>query len=203
MLWATGIAHSFRPIPDDPPDASRQAAALAQALERGGADCVLIACNTQHVAADQAADKIGIPLLHIADATGAAVAAAGLHRVALLGTRFTMERDFFTGRLRDRYGIETLLPEPDERDVLHRTIFEEFAKGKYTDETRRWYVDLVGRLLDRGAEGVVLGCTEISLLLGPDDLPGVQLFDTTTLHALAAVDFGLGESPEPDPAQRG
>ena len=115
-------------------------------------------------------------------------------RWGVLGSKVQVfERDFFTGRLAARHGIETLLPESDEREILHRTIFEEFAHGTYTEDTRRWYVELIGRLVDRGAEGIVLGCTEISLLLGPGDVPGVRLLDTTTLHALAAVEFGLGE----------
>jgi aspartate racemase len=167
---------------------------MSQALERAGADCVVIACNTQHAVADAAAAKIGIPLLHIADATGAAIQAAGLRRVALLGTRFTMDRDFFTGRLADRFGIQTILPAEADRDVLHRTIFDEFAAGVYTEDTRGWYIGLVNQLVEQGAEGVVLGCTEISLLLRPADMPGVRLFDTTRLHAMAAVEFSFAGS---------
>ncbi len=179
---------------DDWPAVEREITEMSQALERAGAECVLIACNTQHAVADGAAAKIGIPLLHIADATAAAIRAEGLSRVALLGTRFTMDRDFFTGRLADHFGIETILPGEADRDVLHRTIFEEFAKGRYTPQTRSWYVQLVNTLVDQGAEGVVLGCTEISLLLRPADVPGVRLFDTTRLHAMAAVEFGFSDS---------
>jgi aspartate racemase len=166
---------------------------LAQGLERAGAACWLIACVTQHEVADAAAKRVDIPLIHIADVTGRAVREAGLSRVGLLGTKFTMERGFFTDRLRDSYGLEVVLPDPDDREYLHRTIFEEFARGVFDPGTRARYVEIIDRLVARGAQGVVLGCTEIPLLVRPENVPGVPLFDTTTLHALAAVDFSLSD----------
>jgi aspartate racemase len=165
---------------------------LARGLERSGARCVLIACVTQHEVADAVAAAIDVPFIHIADVTGKALKADGREKVGLLGTRFTMEREFFTGRLRDEYGISVLLPVAADREYLHRTIFQEFAKGVFSASTKQHYTAMISRLVERGADAIVLGCTEIGLLLDQRDVPDVPLYDTTELHVNAAVEFSLG-----------
>lgn len=164
-------------------------AAQAAALERAGADCVVLCTNTMHKVADAIDSAVGIPLLHIVDVTADAVRAAGLTRVALLGTRFTMEEPFVRDRLAAR-GVEVVVPEGAHLELVHRVIYDELVHGVVRDDSRAAYVDVIGQLVDRGAEGVVLGCTEIELLVGADDVD-VPVFATTRLHARAAVDFAL------------
>jgi aspartate racemase len=161
----------------------------AAALERAGAECLVLCTNTMHKVADAIEAAVGIPLLHLADVTADAVRRAGLERVALLGTRFTMEQPFYADRLR-ALGLDVLVPEGEDRTLVHDVIYDELVLGVVRDESRAAYVDVVGRLLDQGAGGVVLGCTEIELLIGPDDV-AVPVFATTALHARAAVDFAL------------
>ncbi|BBD08878.1 aspartate/glutamate racemase family protein [Desulfovibrio ferrophilus] len=162
----------------------------ARGLVDQGADCVLICTNTVHNVAAQVQEELSVPLIHIADAAGHAVKAAGQTRVGLLGTRFTMELDFYAGRLAEHHGIEVLVPDQTQRGEVDRIIFEELVKGELRDESRTKYVEVIADLASRGAQSVVLGCTEIPLLVGPQDSP-LPLHDTTTLHALAAVDFAL------------
>lgn len=131
--------------------------------------------------------RVRIPLLHIADPTGRAVRRAGLARVGLLGTRFTMEQAFYRGRLVERHGIEVLVPDQADRDVVHRVIYEELCLGHVEDASRRAYRDVMRRLVERGAQGIILGCTEISMLVGEQDA-SVPLFDTTAIHAAAAAE---------------
>ncbi|WP_033443042.1 aspartate/glutamate racemase family protein [Saccharothrix sp. NRRL B-16314] len=178
---------------DDWASVGRKVTELAQGLEKGGAGCVLIACVTQHNVADEAAAEIGIPLIHIADVTGEAIVADNRRTVGLLGTRFTMEKEFFAGRLRDRFGLDVRLPDEPGRAYLHETIFEEFAKGIFTDATRARYVEIIRSLVADGAEGIILGCTEIGLLIRQSDVPDVPLYDTTELHVNAAVEFSLAK----------
>ncbi|MCF4164654.1 aspartate/glutamate racemase family protein [Zavarzinia compransoris] len=163
----------------------------ARRLEAGGADVVVICTNTMHRMADAVAAAVSIPLLHIADPTAAAVKAAGLSRIGLLGTVFTMEQDFYKGRLAARHGLEVLVPDAEDRRVIHDVIYRELVAGVVRDESRAAYRAVIARLAERGAEAVILGCTEIMLLIGPAD-SALPLFDTTALHALAAVDFSLG-----------
>lgn len=163
--------------------------AAARALERGGADFVVLCTNTMHRMADEMAAAVSIPLLHIVDPTAEALKAAGATRVGLLGTAFTMEQDFYKGRLAD-HGLEVLVPEPEDRATVHRIIYEELVKGEVREPSRAAYRDIIARLIAAGAEAIVLGCTEIMLLVRPEDSE-VPLFDTTTLHALAAVDRSL------------
>lgn len=177
---------------DDWDAVRRKMIALALGLERGGAGCVLIACVTQHNVADAVASRIGVPFIHIADATGEAIRADGGRCVGLLGTRFTMEGDFFTSRLSNDHGLDVLVPGEDDRAYLHHTIFDEFAKGIFTSEARTRYRAVITGLVARGAQGIVLGCTEIGILLSQADVPGVPLYDTTALHVAAAVEFSLG-----------
>ena len=175
-------------------DAAAEMIAAAQRLERGGADFVVICTNTMHRMADQVQAAIRLPLLHIADPTAERIAAAGLRRVGLLGTAFTMEQDFYKGRLAARHGLEVLVPEAEDRALVHRIIYEELVQGRVEPASRAAYRAVIARLVDRGAEAVILGCTEIMLLVGPQD-SAVPLYDTTTIHAEAAVDraiAGLG-----------
>lgn len=158
-------------------------------LRDAGAQALVLCTNTMHVVAPAIASAAGIPLLHIADATAAAVRAAGLGRIGLLGTRFTMEQDFYRARLAG-HGIDAVVPDAAGRERVHRIIYDELCKGVFEDGSRQAYREVIAGLVDRGAQGIVLGCTEIGLLLGPGDCP-VPSFDTAALHAQAAVDFAL------------
>lgn len=162
----------------------------AQMLQAAGADCVVLCTNTMHKVADSIETAVDIPLLHLADVTAAAVRTAGLDRVALMGTRFTMEQPFYVDRLR-AHGLDVVVPAEDDRRRVHDVIYDELVRGVVREESRAAYVDVVGRLVAQGARGVILGCTEIELLLGPGDVD-VPVFATTALHAQAAVDFALG-----------
>jgi aspartate racemase len=165
-------------------------AAAARAVERAGADFLVLCTNTMHKVAPQIEVAVGLPLLHIADATASRVKAAGLGRVGLLGTRFTMEEDFYRGRLEREHGLEVLVPGPEQRETLHRVIYDELCRGRVRDESRREYQRIVGDLVGRGAEGVILGCTEMGLLLGARDAE-VPLFDTAQIHAEEAARYCL------------
>ena len=161
----------------------------AQRLELAGAAVLLICTNTLHKVAQGVQAAVQIPLLHIADPAGQAVAAAGIRKVGLLGTAFTMEQDFFKDRLR-QFGLEILVPEPDDRALIHRIIYEELVAGQIHEASRAAYREVIARLVEAGAEGVILGCTEIMLLIGPQD-SAVPLFDTVQLHAEAAVRLAI------------
>ncbi|SDD72599.1 aspartate racemase [Actinokineospora iranica] len=161
--------------------------AAAQALVRAGAEVIVLCTNTMH----KVADDLGVPLLHLADTTATAVRRAGLTRVGLLGTAFTMEQDFYTGRLA-AHGLDVLVPDPDDRALVHRVIYDELVLGVTREPSRQSYREVIARLVDRGAEGVILGCTEIELLITQPDSP-VPVFPTTRLHAQLAVDVALGD----------
>ena len=161
-----------------------------RALKRAGADFLLLCTNTMHKVADAVEEASGLHLVHIADATGAAIRQASLTRVGLLGTRFTMEEDFYRVRLQDRFGVEVLVPPEKDRCDVHRIIYEELCHGRINASSRELYLAVMAGLIDRGAEGIVLGCTEIPLLIGPQDVD-VSVFDTTRLHAEAAVALAL------------
>lgn len=163
----------------------------ARRLERGGAEFLVVCTNTMHRMADAVQDAVSIPLLHIADPTGVRIRAAGLSRVGLLGTAFTMEQPFYRERLSREHGLEVLVPTPDDRAEVHRVIYEELVQGRVEVVSRERYRAVMQRLVDRGAEAIILGCTEIMLLVGEGDA-SVPLFDTTTLHALAAADLSVG-----------
>jgi aspartate racemase len=164
-------------------------AEAARRLEGAGADCLLIGTNTMHRVAPEVEAAIEIPLLHIADVAAAALLDAGCRRVALLGTRYTMEQPFYVAHLA-RHGIACVVPDEADRGEVHRVIFDELCKGDFDAGSRRRLAGIVERQVERGAEGVLLGCTELTLSLTPEDV-AVPLFDTTALHALAAVDFAL------------
>jgi aspartate racemase len=162
----------------------------ARRVERGGADFLVICTNTMHRVAGEVEGAIGIPLLHIADATAGAVKDAGMARVGLLGTRFTMEEDFYKGRLTERHGIEVLIPEAADRRIVDRVIYEELCLGDIREESRGEFARITADLARRGAQGIVLGCTEIPLLVKGEDSP-VPVFDTTAIHAKKAVEIAL------------
>ena len=171
-------------------DAAALLVDAARRLERGGAEVVLICTNTMHRMADQVAAAVAIPLLHIADPTATLIQAQGMRRVGLLGTAFTMEQDFYKGRLRDRFGLDVLIPDDADRALVHRVIYEELVQGRVEPSSRAAYRAVIARLAARGAEAVILGCTEIMLLVRPED-SAVPLFDTTRIHAEAAVAWAL------------
>jgi aspartate racemase len=159
-------------------------------LERGGADFVLICSNTMHRMADAVAEAIDIPLIHIADPTGEKIKAAGLRRVGLIGTAFTMEQNFYKGRLNEVFGLEVVVPQADDRRIVHDIIYKELVVGEVLANSRMAYREVIARLIAQGAQAVILGCTEIMLLISAED-SAVPLFDTTTIHAIAAVDRAL------------
>ena len=163
----------------------------AQRLERGGADFVMICTNTMHKMAGEVEAAIGIPLLHIADPTAQRIRADGLNRIGLLGTAFTMEQEFYKGRLIDHHGLDVLVPDEADRAVVHRIIYEELVQGRIEPSSREAYRGVSARLVARGAQAIILGCTEIMLLVSAED-SSVPLYDTTTLHAEAAVDRAIG-----------
>ena len=166
--------------------AGRLLADAARSLEAAGADFLVLCTNTMHRVADEIEGAVRIPLLHIADPTAEAIRAAGLSRVGLLGTRFTMEQDFYRERLRGRHGIDVLVPGEADREIVHRVIYDELCVGRLLDTSRAEYRRILGSLAAEGAEAVILGCTEITMLVGSADSP-VPLFDTTSLHARAAA----------------
>lgn len=162
----------------------------ARQLESGGADFLIICTNTMHLMADEVANSVKIPLVHIADATGDRVLKSGLNRVALLGTKFTMEQDFYKGRLVEKYGLDVIVPDENDRQTIHDIIYNELCLGEVSDRSRKVFLEVIGRLETNGAEGVILGCTEIPLLIKQADV-SLPLFDTTKIHAEVAVDFAL------------
>ncbi|WP_421222887.1 aspartate/glutamate racemase family protein [Aeromonas sp. 602293] len=164
--------------------------AEAQAIQAGGADFLLIGTNTMHKVAPEIEAAIDIPLLHIADATAAKLRADGITRVGLLGTRFTMEQDFYKGRLQARFGFTVLVPDEAGRERVHRIIYDELCLGEIRESSRAEYLAIIEALADAGAEAVILGCTEIALLVG-DARAAVPLYDTTAIHAEAAVALAL------------
>ena len=169
----------------------RLMASWAKRLEDAGAEGLLICTNTMHRLAGEVERAVQVPLIHIADATAVAIKKAGIGTVALLGTRYTMELDFYRGRLEKEHGLKVLIPEEPGRTAVHDIIYRELAFGDVREESRRTYVAIIEELKRRGAQGVILGCTEIPLLIKAADSP-IPVYDTTALHAAAAVDFALG-----------
>jgi aspartate racemase len=171
-------------------DAADLMVEAAQRLERGGADFLIICTNTMHKAYDRMRAAVDLPLLHIADPTAERIKADGHKRVGLLGTAFTMEQDFYKGRLADLHGLDVIVPDANDRATVHRIIYDELVQGKVDAASRAAYRAVIRRLVAAGAEAIILGCTEIMLLVGPEDSP-VPLYDTTGLHAAAAVELAL------------
>ena len=171
-------------------EAGQALAQAARSLEQAGAECVVVCTNTMHQVVPAIQVAVRIPLLHIADATARRVCAEGLHTVGLLGTRFTMEEDFYKGRLSEGFGLRVLVPGEAERDDVHHVIYDELCLGIVSGDSRERYRRIIARLAEQGAQGVILGCTEIGLLVKPADSP-LPLYDTTRIHAEAAVDWAL------------
>jgi aspartate racemase len=162
------------------------------AVKRAGAEFLLICTNAMHKIAEDVEGKVGLPLLHITDVIGEAVREQGMHRIGLLGTKFVMKESFYRERLREHSSVEVLVPEGDDIDTIHRIIYGELCEGKVNASSRRICVDIIGHLVDQGAEGIVLGCTELPLLIRPRDV-NTPILDTTRLHAEAAVNLSLQE----------
>ena len=162
----------------------------AQRLENTGADFVIICTNTMHKMADEVQGAIRIPVLHIVDVTAKAIKGNRQTRIGLLGTKFTMEQDFYKGRLKDKHGLDVLIPSADERQVVHDILYSELCLGEIKELSKEKFKSVIQKLVDRGAQGVILGCTEIPLIVSQDDYE-IPVYDTTTLHAQAAVDFAL------------
>ena len=161
------------------------------ALERGGAQGIVICTNTMHKLAPQVQAAVSIPLLHIADTTARQICADGLDTIGLLGTKFTMEQNFYKGRLIDNFNLNVITPNEADRQIIHEVIYDELCLGEVRDDSRGEYLRIMDDLMARGAQGVILGCTEITLLIKAEHTP-IRLYDTTLLHALAAVDWALG-----------
>ncbi|CEJ13013.1 Aspartate racemase [bacterium YEK0313] len=174
----------------DWPALTAEMAAAARRLEAGGADFIVICTNTMHRMADAVSAAVAIPLLHIADPTAQRIVSAGLRRVGLIGTAFTMEQDFYRGRLAARFGLDVIVPDEPDRRTVHGIIYHELVAGIVRDESREAYRGVIRRLVERGAEAVIMGCTEIMLLISQAD-SAVPVFDTTEIHALSAVDLAL------------
>jgi len=165
-------------------------AVAARSLEAAGADFLVLCTNTMHRVASDIEAAVHIPLIHIADPAAAAVRRAGFTKVGLLGTHFTMEQDFYRDRLHDRHGLEVLIPPPEDREIIHRIIFDELCLGRVLPGSRAEYRRIMAELAARGAQAIILGCTEISMLVGPHD-SDIPLFDTTSIHAHRAAEFAL------------
>jgi aspartate racemase len=172
-------------------EAGQLLAAAARSVRAAGAEFLVLCTNTMHIVAPAIEAGGGLPLLHIADATADEIKSKGIGRIGLLGTRFTMEEDFYRGRLSARYGLDVLVPEKADRDIVHRVIYEELCQGKVLEPSRREYRRVMEKLVAAGAEGIILGCTEITMLVDAGDAT-VPLFDTTRIHALRAADLALG-----------
>jgi aspartate racemase len=167
-------------------------AGAGMALKEAGADFLVICTNTMHKVADLVAERTGLSLLHIVDVVGSAITEHGLHKVGLLGTKFVMKQDFYRERLRKYFDIDVVVPSEDEQDVIHRIIYEELCQGKIRDSSRQSCLEITEKLTGRGAEGVILGCTELPLLIRLSDVQ-ILVFNTTQLHAEAAVEMALSE----------
>ena len=162
----------------------------ARRLERGGAGLLVICANTMHKMAEEVQKSIDILLIHIVDAVAEVIRQQGLDKVGLLGTRYTMEQDFYKGRLTEKHGIEVIIPDLPGVETVHRIIYEELVHGIIKEESRQEYLDIIQMLIDRGAQGIILGCTEIPLLVRQADC-AIPVFDTTTIHAVRAVEIAL------------
>jgi len=171
-------------------EAAKMLIDAAKKLETCGADFIVLCTNTMHKVADDIQANINIPFLHIADATAQLVKKSGIQKIGLLGTRFTMEEEFYKGRLSQEYGLSVNIPNAQEREIVHRVIYEELVVGKILQNSKEQYIDIIQQMVKQGTEGIILGCTEIGLLIHQEDSQ-VPLFDTTRIHAEAAVEYAL------------
>jgi aspartate racemase len=175
-------------------DAAKILIDAAKSLENGGADFLIICANTMHKVADDIQANVHIPLLHIADVTAKQVREAGICKVGLLGTRYTMEEDFYIKRLKQKFSLDVLIPNAEDRQLVNQVIFDELVVGKIYSTSKKQFIRIIERLVNEGAEGIILGCTEIGLLIQDEDCR-VPIFDTTKIHALAAVEYALTRNP--------
>lgn len=181
-------------------EAGERLADIGRRLETAGAEVIVLATNTMHKVAGAIEGAIGIPFLHIADATAEKIRSSGKRRPAIMATRFTMEQDFYTGRLREKFGLDAITPEEADRALVHQIIYDELCLGRTTEASRAAFVDVARRLRERGADSLVLGCTEVGMLLNEGNSP-LPIFDTTLIHADAAVNFALGYTPTAQAAE--
>jgi aspartate racemase len=181
-------------------EAGVRLAAIARRLEGAGAEVIVLATNTMHKVADVIEAAIGIPFLHIADATAEKICTSGKRKPAIMATRFTMEQDFYIGRLREKFGLDAITPDEADRALVHQIIYDELCVGRVTDASRAVFVDVARRLKAKGADCLVLGCTEVGMLLNGGNSP-LPMFDTTLIHADAAVNFALGHVPTAQAAE--
>jgi aspartate racemase len=181
-------------------DAGAYLAGIGRRLERAGAGVLVLATNTMHKVADAIEASTSIPVIHIADATAKKIRAAGKRKPALLATKFTMEQDFYTGRLREKLGLEVVVPDQADRALVHQVIYDELCLGRVTDSSRQVFVDVAQQLASRGADCLILGCTEVAMLLDESNAP-LPIFDTALIHAEAAADFALGLAPTAQAAE--
>ena len=193
LLWSFDFEEVERCQAEDRwEDATHMMVDAGERLERGGAEALVICTNTMHLMADEVEAAVGLPVVHIADATAEGVKRRGVGRVALLGTAYTMEQEFYRGRLVNRHGLDVVIPGPADRTVVHSVIYDELCMGTVRDASKTRYLEIIERLVVDGAEGIILGCTEIGLLVGQDDLD-VPVFDSTLLHAEKAVAVALSD----------
>ncbi|MFX1512369.1 MAG: aspartate/glutamate racemase family protein [Promethearchaeota archaeon] len=164
----------------------------AKRIEKAGADLLLICANTTHKVADEVAEKVTIPLLHIADSTAEKIKEKNLRKVGLLGTKFTMEEEFYTKRLAEKHELSVIIPTEEERQIIHDILYKELAFGEIKDSSKEKYLVVIQHMIEEGAEGIILGCTEIPLLVKQEDVK-VPVFNTTEIHAISAIDFALKE----------
>jgi aspartate racemase len=162
----------------------------AKRVELAGAEIVALCTNTMHLCEKEIREAISIPFLHIAEATGHEIRKRGVSRVALFGTRFTMEKDFYKDLLKKKYGVDVIIPDLQDRKIIHNTIYNELVRGEINDISREKFITIIGKLQMQGAQGVILGCTEIPLLISENDVE-IPVFDTTTIHAEMAVEWAL------------
>ena len=201
LMWSV----DFAPIAQMQADgrwqeAGARLAVIARRLEAAGADALVLATNTMHKVADTIEAAVSIPFLHIADATALKIREAGMRKPAIMATRFTMEQDFYTGRLRDKFGLECLVPNEADRALVHQIIYDELCVGRVSETSRQAFVGVARRLAEEGADCLVLGCTEVGMLLDARNAP-LPIFDTTLIHADAAVTFALGFVPTAQAAE--
>lgn len=193
LLWSFDFAEiEALQAAGDWAQAAQRMIDAAQRLQNGGADGLVICTNTMHKLAPDVQAAVDLPLIHIADATAQKIRDAGIQTIGLLGTRYTMEQDFYKGRLIDKFGLKVLIPDPAGVQIVHDIIYQELVLGMVKDSSRQAYLRVMDSLAQQGAEGIILGCTEITLLIKPEHTP-LPLFDTTYLHAVAAVDWALAE----------
>ncbi len=193
ILWSVDFAEiADMQTRGDWTAAGAKLAGVAMKLQKAGADVIILATNTMHKVASEIEAAISIPFLHIADATAADIKAAGLKRPGMLATAYTMKQDFYTGRLRDKFGLDVIVPEEVDRREIHRIIYDELCKGVVTEQSRKSYESIAKRLKERGADSLILGCTEVGMLLNEKNV-SMPVFDTAEIHACAAVDFALSD----------